>query len=145
MINLVHANNAKYSLVKQGLEKHKIAKQNGATMWSMLGIVTMIGFITMLAFKVVPEYFEHSQIRSTVQSLVDSREFNDLTNGQIMSKIEKRLTLNNVRSISAKKSFKPMRARNGDKYVLIDYTKMVPIMSNLSAYIEFKEEIHQSR
>jgi hypothetical protein len=125
--------------------KGEIKKQHGASMWSILSIVTMIGFIAMLAFKVVPDYFEHSQIRSTVQALVDSREFNDLTNGQITSKIQKRLMLNNVRTITAKGAFKPMRGRDGEKYVMIDYTKVVPIMSNLSATMEFKEEIHQSR
>ena len=118
--------------------------QNGATMWGWLSVVFMIGFIAMLSFKVVPIYFEHRIVRSALQDVVDSREFARMTNKTILRSIQSRLTINNVRSIKAD-SFKAARDRTGDKYILVSYQQKVSIMSNLSAVVEFNEEIRPSK
>lgn len=119
-------------------------RQKGATMWGWLAVVTMIGFITMLGFKVVPIYFEHRIVRAALQDVVDSREFVNMSNKSIMRTIESRLTINNVRSIS-RDAFKAARDRTGDKYILVKYEQKVLIMENLSALVEFNEEIRPTR
>jgi len=121
-----------------------LRQQSGATMWSWLAIVGMVGFISMQAFKVVPIYFEHRIIRSTLQDLVDSREFENMSGKTIISTIQSRLSINNVRSVDSK-AFKSMRDRTGEKYILIQYEQRASIMSNLSALVEFNEEIRSSR
>lgn len=118
--------------------------QNGATMWGWMSVVGMIGFIAMLAFKITPIYFEHSIVRSALQDVVDSREFSNMTNKSIIRTIQSRLTINNVRSIK-RDSFKAARDRTGEKYILVSYEQKVSIMSNLSAVVEFNEEIRPSR
>jgi len=118
--------------------------QNGATMWGWMSVVGMIGFIAMLAFKIAPIYFEHSIVRSALQDVVDSREFSNMTNKSIIRTIQSRLTINNVRSIKHD-SFKAARDRTGEKYILVSYEQKVSIMSNLSAVVEFNEEIRPSR
>jgi len=121
-----------------------LRQQNGATMWSWLAIVGMVGFISMQAFKVVPIYFEHRIIRSTLQDLVNSPEFENMSGKTIISTIQSRLSINNVRSVDSK-AFKSMRDRTGEKYILIQYEQRASIMSNLSALVEFNEEIRSSR
>jgi hypothetical protein len=118
--------------------------QQGATMWGYMAIIGMVGFIAMLAFKVVPIYFDHRLIRSAVQDIVDSREFTNMSNKSIISTVQTRLTLNNIRNVDVK-SFKSKSDRSGDKFILIQYEKKVSIMSNLSALVEFNEEIRRSR
>jgi len=118
--------------------------QSGATMWSWLTILVMVGFLGMQAFQVVPIYFEHRVVRAALQDVVDSREFAEMTNKSIMRSISSRMTINNVRSIDSK-AFKAMRDRTGDKYILVKYDVKVPIMSNLSAVVEFNEEIRKTR
>lgn len=116
--------------------------QNGATMWGWLSVVLMVGFLGMLAFKVVPIYAEHQTVRSALQDVVDSREFVNMSNKSIMRTIQSRMIINNIRTISSK-SFKAARDRTGDKYILVQYEVKVPIMSNLSAIVEFNEEIRK--
>jgi Tfp pilus assembly major pilin PilA len=118
--------------------------QEGATMWGWMSVVGMIGFIAMLAFKVVPIYVEHRIVRSALQDVVDSREFSNMTNKSIVRAIQSRLTINNVRSIKHD-SFKAARDRTGEKYILVSYEQKVSIMSNLSAIVEFDEEIRKSQ
>lgn len=124
--------------------KKQFKKQDGATMWSMVSLLIMVGFILMLLFKVVPIYYEHRIITSIAQELVDSREFENMSNRQIMSAINNRLTINNVRGID-KTSFKPSRDRTGEKFIKVEYSQKVNIMGTLSALAEFDEEIRETR
>jgi len=118
--------------------------QNGATMWGWLGIVFMVGFNAMLAFNVVPIYVEHQTIRSAIQDVVDSREFSTMSNSKVIINLRGRLRINNVRGIDSK-AFKVSQDRTGDKYILINYSQKVSIMSNLSAVVDFNEEVRKSR
>lgn len=121
-----------------------INRQNGATMWGWLAVIGMVGFISMQAFKVVPIYFEHRIIRAALQDLVDSREFENMSNKTVNSTLQSRLSINNVRGIDPK-AFKSMRDRSGEKYILVQYEQRASIFSNLSAIVEFNEEIRPSR
>jgi uncharacterized protein DUF4845 len=121
-----------------------IKRQNGATMWGWLAVIGMVGFIAMQAFKVVPIYFEHRIIRAALQDLVDSREFENMSSKTVNSTLQSRLSINNVRGIDTK-AFKTMRDRSGEKYILVQYEQRASIISNLSAIVEFNEEIRPSR
>lgn len=121
-----------------------IKRQNGATMWGWLAVIGMVGFIAMQAFKVVPIYFEHRIIRAALQDLVDSREFENMSTKTVNSTLQSRLSINNVRGIDTK-AFKTMRDRSGEKYILVQYEQRASIISNLSAIVEFNEEIRPSR
>ena len=119
-------------------------RETGATMWGWLAVIGMVGFLAMQAFKIVPIYFEHRLIRAALQDIVDSREFENMTNKTIGSTISTRLTINNVRGLDLK-SFKALRDRTGEKYILVQYQKKTSIISNLSAVVDFNEEIRESR
>jgi len=118
--------------------------QNGATMWGWLAVITMVGFITMLAFKIVPVYFDHRLVRSALQDVVDSSDFNNMPNKSIARAVQNRLTINNIRDIDGK-AFQTKQDRTGSKYILIKYDRKVPIISNVSAIVEFNEEVRKSR
>jgi len=118
--------------------------QRGATMWGWLAVITMVGFITMLAFKIVPVYFDHRLVRSALQDVVDSSDFSNMSNKSIARTIQNRLTINNIRDIDGK-AFQSKRDKTGAKYILIKYDRKVPVISNVSAIVEFNEEVRKSR
>ncbi len=124
--------------------KKQLNNQKGATMWGWLSLFIMVGFLAMLTFKVTPIYFDHRIIKSIAQELVDSREFENMSNRQIVSALGSRLTINNVRDID-KSIFKPSRDRTGEKFIKIFYSQKVNIMGTLSAVADFDEEIRETR
>jgi len=124
--------------------KQQLSNQNGATIWGWLSLFIMVGFLVMLAFKVVPIYFDHRIIKSVAQEVVDSREYENMSNRQIMSTLSNRLTINNVRGID-NTAFKPSRDRTGEKFLKIEYSQKVNIMGTLSAVADFDEEIRETR
>jgi len=113
-------------------------------MWGWLAVITMVGFITMLAFKIVPVYFDHRLVRSALQDVVDSSDFSNMSNKSIARTVQNRLTINNIRDIDGK-AFQTKQDKMGRKYILIKYDRKVPVISNVSAIVEFNEEIHKSR
>ncbi len=123
--------------------KRQLNNQNGATMWGWLSLIIMVGFLVMLAFKVVPIYFEHRILKSIAQELVNSREFENMSNRQLMKTLGNRLIINNIREIS-RDAFKPSRDRTGEKFIKIEYSQKVNIMGSLSAIADFKEEIRET-
>jgi hypothetical protein len=124
--------------------KQQLSNQNGATIWGWLSLFIMVGYLVMLAFKVVPIYFDHRIIKSVAQDMVDSREYENMSNRQIMSTLSNRLTINNVRGID-NTAFKPSRDRAGEKFLKIEYSQKVNIMGTLSAVADFDEEIRETR
>lgn len=115
-------------------------RQTGATMWTTLSIGLMIGFIAYLAFMLIPVYIDHSIIRGSMQEIVNQSEFNQMTSKQVLSAIQKRATIDNIRGFS-RDAFKVSREKTGERFILVDYSKKVSLFGNVSALVEFKEEI----
>lgn len=120
------------------------SKQRGATMWSTLSIVFMIGFMAMLAFKLIPLYMEHGIIRSSMQEIANQAGFREMSQREIVSALNKRLMIDNIRGFD-KEAFKVATDKTGQKFILIDYSQKVSIASNVSALVEFKEEIRPNK
>ncbi|TQV86676.1 DUF4845 domain-containing protein [Aliikangiella coralliicola] len=122
----------------------QLKQQQGATMWSTLSIGLMIGFIALIAFKLVPVYIDHGIIRGSMQELVNQRDFRQMTAKQILLSMEKRMMVDNIRGFG-KDAFTVSREKSGEKFIIIEYSAKVPIAGNVSASVDFKEEIRPVR
>ena len=114
--------------------------QRGATMWTTLTVVLMAGFIAYLVFKLAEVYLDHSIIRGSMQEIVNQREFQQMTPKQILSSMSKRMTIDNIRGFD-KEAFTVAREKSGEKYIVIKYSKKVHIAGNVSAVVDFEEEV----
>ena len=118
----------------------KSSFQRGATMWTTLTVVLMAGFIAYLAFQLSQVYLDHSIVRGSMQEIVNQREFQQMTPKQILSSMSKRMTIDNIRGFD-KDAFTVAREKSGEKYIVINYSKKVHIAGNVSAVVDFQEEI----
>gem|GEM_PF-2142866 len=119
-------------------------RQSGATMWTTLSVILMVGFLGFLAFHVLPVYGEHATIRKSMQEIVNHDNFRNMTSKQILSAMQKRMIIDNIDGFD-KDAFKVSRDKSGEKYITINYAKKVPLFSNISALVEFNEEVRSSR
>ena len=131
-----------------GISKNKntlsTRQQSGATMWTTLSVALMLGFIAMIAFKLIPIYIDHSIIRGSMQEIANRNDFKQLTPKQILVSIQKRMQIDNIRGFS-KDAFKLGREKSGKRFIIIKYSQQVSIAGNVSALVEFDEEIHPGR
>ena len=128
-------------IAKSGFSKRY---QSGATMWSMLTIGMMLLLILYVAGKLMFVYIDYGIVKGSMQEIVNQQGFNELTNKQIRSLVEKRMMVDNIREID-KSAIKISKEKSGRKYIVIEYDKKVFLFGNVSALIEFNEEIKRER
>lgn len=119
--------------------------QRGATMWSTLSITLMIGFIAYLGFIVGDIFLDYRFIKSSMQDVVDQGDFKTLTNTQVLTSINKRLTLNNIRGLDKDVIALKKDNKTDEKYIKILYAAKANIASNVYILVEFDEEIRRTK
>jgi len=119
-------------------------RQRGATMWTTLSIVLMIGFIAMIAFKLAPVYLDHRIIRASMQEVANQHDFGQKTQMEVLNSVQKRLDIEGI-SIFTRENFSVVREKSGAKYIQIKYSQKVPMMGNVSALIEFEDQVRPAR
>lgn len=122
----------------------KARHQKGATMWSMLSIILMIGFMVYLGSIIGNIYIDHKFIRGSMQEVVNRSDFKTLTKKQILESINKRLSIDNIRGLD--KDVISLKAeQNGTRYIKIQYSKKSDLFENIYILIEFDEEIRPNK
>ncbi|WP_444994659.1 DUF4845 domain-containing protein [Aliikangiella sp. IMCC44359] len=119
-------------------------RQKGATMWMTLFYILTLGFFGLLAFNLVPIYIEYSNIRASMQEIVNQNNFREMSQKQILSAMSKRMMIDSIRDFK-KESFQVARDKSGEKYIIITYSKKAHVAGNVSALVEFNEEIRAEK
>lgn len=118
--------------------------QRGATMWTTLSIGLMVAFFAMMAFKLIPVYIDHGIIKGSMQEIVNQPQFKTMSTKQILSTMQKRMMIDNIRGFD-QNAFKVSRDKSGEKFILISYSQKISIAGNISAVVDFDEEVRRAR
>jgi len=118
--------------------------QNGATMWSTLSIILMLGFIAYFTAIVGSIYLDYKFIKEAMQTVVDEPKFKTMTKKSLLTVINKRLVINNIRGLSAD-VITIKRDKQDSKYIHLLYTDKGHIISNVSVLVVFDEEIRTTK
>ncbi|RMF19954.1 MAG: DUF4845 domain-containing protein [Gammaproteobacteria bacterium] len=119
------------------------SRQAGLSMWSLMFYMLIGASLITVGVKIVPIYIDHFAIRSALKELAQERDLNELSPGDIMSRFEKRLSINNIRDFDPKH----VKIRQEDGKVLIDvnYEVRTHIVKNIDAVLTFKEHFDSSQ
>lgn len=117
-----------------------MGRQEGMSMWSIV-IVIMIGmFFLLLAFKILPAYYDDSKIGNSIEAVAKRPGAGARTSAELKSSIEKMF---DVDYVSASNIVQEIDIRpKGDrmKIISLEYEVEVPLLGNLSALIYFEHE-----
>jgi len=109
--------------------------QRGATLWSVLFILFLIGFSVFVTLKLFPVYMEDFSIVSSLESLENDSVAEYRGAGNVKNAVMKRLIVNNVKVISSKDV---SITRDGNFYFIdVDYEVTVPFIGNISLLVTF--------
>jgi len=112
--------------------------QRGASTLTMLVMVLFFGALLTLLVKVGPFYLDDLTIQEAVESLDGTEGLSRMGPAQVMSLINKRLTVNNVRSLDLE-SFEI--EKNGELVIIkLAYEKRTNLFRNLDAVVSFNHE-----
>ncbi len=112
--------------------------QRGASTLTMLVMVLFFGALLTLLVKVGPFYLDDLTIQEAVESLDGTEGLSRMGPAQVMSLINKRLMVNNVRSLDLE-SFEI--EKNGELVIIkLVYEKRTNLFRNLDAVVSFNHE-----
>ncbi|HEY9149102.1 MAG TPA: DUF4845 domain-containing protein [Gammaproteobacteria bacterium] len=109
--------------------------QHGATLWSVVFILFLIGFSVFVTLKLFPVYMEDFSIVSSLESLENDPAAEYLGAGKVKSAVMKRFGVNNVNVVSSEDV---SITRDGNFYFVdVDYEVTVPFIGNISLLVTF--------
>jgi hypothetical protein len=113
-----------------------IYTQRGASGLVMLVMVLFFGSLLTLLLKLGPAYADDYTIQEALEGLDGTKGLSAMGPAEVRSLINKRLSVNNVRTLSAESITVD---KDGDRVLIaVDYEVRSPVISNIDAVMHFK-------
>ncbi|MCF6338266.1 MAG: DUF4845 domain-containing protein [Gammaproteobacteria bacterium] len=123
----------------QPFERHP-HRQQGLTAISVVLILAMIGFFATIAIRLFPIYMEHFSVVSHLESLTEEADITEKTNGEILSTLNKRFSIDDVKNVTDENIFIE-RNKDGSMLIAIEYEVRTPALGNIDMVVSFVDEV----
>ena len=114
-------------------------RQGGISTTGFVIILLIIGFFTMIALKLIPVYFEHFKIKSSLESLKDESGISEKTNVEIGNIIAHRFIIENIDRVKSDQ-IKIKRDRT-NILIDLDYEVRDNLVANVDLVVSFKDRV----
>ena len=116
------------------------AYQQGASLYAIIVMMTMLGIIIFAGLKIAPAYIDNQIITTTVENMRESGELERMPLRELRSRINRTMQINNV-------NFDPQNinevAEGGVQYIEVQYESRVDLFANIDAVVEFDYRIEK--
>lgn len=113
-------------------------QQRGASFFSTMMILMVVGIFATVGFKLYPAYFDHYLINSVMTEVTEDVTEMSKSNRDIRLTIYKRFRVNQVK-LPSEDSLKFER-ESGVLTITLDYQIKIPMFYNVTALVEFNEK-----
>ena len=114
---------------------HNMKQQSGLSVLSISFGILITGLVVLLIFKIGPPYLEHYGVVSSLKSLEKEAGISHKSNTELMTLLQKRLEINDVKRVNHKDVIIKKQARQTT--VRVAYEVQVPLVSNVDLLITF--------
>lgn len=125
--------------LSQRFERHP-HRQQGLTAIAIVLILAMIAFFAMIAIRLFPVYMENFSVVSHLESLSEEADIEQKTNGEILSTLQKRFDIDDVKHVTGENVFIE-RNKDGSMLIAIEYEVRTPAVANVDMVISFIDEV----
>ncbi len=113
-------------------------KQKGATVWQWLFVGGMAAIFVYIGLMLAPIYYENMGVKRALNSLKDVGGAR-MSKSEITRKITQQFKIDQVtRANKEHINFKPLKE---GMQVSIDYDVQIPLISNISLLVEFRDKV----
>lgn len=117
-----------------------IGRQEGMTMVS-IAILIMFGMIILLlAFKILPAYYDDSKIGNSIESVSERPGAGAKTSAELLTSIEKMFNVDYVSASDVLKEIDIRPKGERTKVISLNYEVEIELVGNLSALLYFEHE-----
>lgn len=111
-------------------------KQRGMTFIGVVLLVAIIVFVATIAIKLTPAYLEFFAVQKVVQKIQNDPSFASMGQKEIINSFYSSASIQNITSVK-EENITIEKAEGGKPIVTIEYQKVIPIVANVSALLDF--------
>ncbi|MHB1607979.1 MAG: DUF4845 domain-containing protein [Acidiferrobacter thiooxydans] len=114
-------------------------RERGASLWSALICVIVIGFWVFLAFKIWPSYLDNWQIEKALASVAKQPGAASMGRRGLRAALRREFSVGYVSHVSVHKDLHFQRTAQGARVMVFRYHVHIPIMANIAADLRFDD------
>ena len=122
-----------------------IKTQRGWTIWSLLGVGFLIVVVALLFMKLMPVYLDNYKLEEAMASIAEDPRAPDWNKRQIVQEMTNILYIDYGHDIVDLNKALTLAKENEHKYIRVEYEVVVPLAFNLSALVDFDNQVEITR
>lgn len=122
-----------------------IKSQRGWTIWSLLGVGFLVVAGALLFMKLMPVYMDNYKIKEAMASLAEDPRAADWNKRQIVNEMTNILYIDYGHDIVDLNTALSVEKENEYRYIRVVYEVEVPLVYNISALVDFNNEVEVTR
>lgn len=119
-------------------------KQRGMTFIGVVLLVAVIVFVATIAIKLTPAYLEFFAVKKVVQKIQNEPSFATMGPKEIMDSFYRSASVDNIGSVK-EEHITIEKTESGKPVLTIEYQKVIPIVANVSALLDFHMSTESGR
>ncbi len=112
-------------------------RERGASLWSALVCVIVVGFWVFLAFKIWPPYMNNWQIEKALASVAGRPGAENMGRSELRQAVRRVFAVGYISHVPVRKDLHFARTPRGVRVMVFRYNVQIPIMYNITADIRF--------
>jgi hypothetical protein len=119
-------------------------KQRGMTFIGVVLLVATIVFVAVVGMKLTPAYLEFIAVNKAVAKIQNDPAFSTMTNKDIQDSFYKSSIMDDIHTIT-QEDLQIGKDSAGKPVLTIEYQKVIPIVANVSALLDFHVSTESGR
>ena len=115
-------------------------KQRGISLSGLLMWSVVLVMVAILGMKLAPAYIEYASIQKALVGIASDPNFKDTRPRQIRESFLKRSQVDDIKAVTGKDI--EIKKDNEQRTLEINYSVIVPVVANISLFIEFNATSH---
>lgn len=116
-------------------------RQSGWTIWSLLGVATIIVSLALLFMALFPHYFDNMKLQQALERLSEDPQVTRMERRRIITELDNILYIDYGHHIVNLNEAVSVSKNRTDMIIEINYEIVEPLVLNVSALLEFENRI----
>lgn len=118
-----------------------IKMQRGWTVWSLLGVGALIVFGALLFMKLMPVYLDNYKLKEAMASVAEDPRAADWSKRQVIRELTNILYIDYGSDIVDLNKALSVEKTDAQSFIKVEYEVVVPLAFNLSALVDFDNQV----
>ena len=120
-------------------------RQSGWTIWSLAAISILLVLAILLFMRLFPPYFDNLKLQEALETVAEDSRVINMTRRQVIIELDKILYIDYAHEVVDLKESLTIEKREKNVVIKIDYEVVVPLVYNVSALLDFSNQVDIAR